>query len=520
MIKFLQAHRFIFGIFLGVMLTLSLAPFYIVPLLIISLSGLLYIIHSAQNLKQALMAAYGFGIGFNASALFWVSLNFLYLPGPAHPPNYFMGVPVAILSFLGLSFGLGLFTLGFGFLSYHLPIKGLKGLTLQAVAWGWIFLVQGHIFSGFPWPPLAIATSFHPILMQPAALVGTYGLSFMVAWVGFSAFIWRQGFSQRQIIIFLGIIVLVIFASTLRYIHVKNIMKNYDGEKIQVRLVQPSITMRDKWNEDLFEQNVTLISDMLKPSADSDGYDLVILGETALPILVEEDMNVRKTLTSSLPKGAYLLIGTHTRANFEPSKPNAFYNSMIGLDHNNQLVMKYHKRKLVPFGEYTPGRSLIDYFWPYQGGLEQGKKNETFYLDNISFNPNICYEGIFSGEILAKEPLKVIKQQKPQLLINISIDGWYRNTHGVRQNAAMQRFRALEEGINYIRVSDIGISFIVDASGSIIKKINYNNADIVEERVSLYEIKTINSYFNKIFLFIIFSGLIILCWKPLKRNHN
>lgn len=517
MINFLQTHRFIFGVFLGVMLTFSLAPFYITPLLVVALSGLLYIIHSAQNLKQALKAAYGFGVGFNASALFWISVNFLYLPGPAHPPNYFIGIPVAILSFLALSFGLGLFTLGFGYLSYHLPTKGLKGLTVQAVAWGWVFLIQGHILSGFPWPPLAIAVTFHPLLMQPAALVGTYGLSFMVAWLGFSAFAWKQGFSKKQIVAFFGIIIFVISASAFRYFYVKNAMANYDGESVQVRLVQPSISMHDKWNADLFEQNISQITDMLKPKTEKENYDIAILGETALPVLVEENMEVRQALTSSLPKGAYLLLGTHTRVS---PKVDAFYNSMIGLSSDNQLVMKYHKRKLVPFGEYTPGRKIINYFFPYQGGLSRGEKIKNFYLDNISFIPNICYEGIFPGEILPRNSFKIIKKDKPQLLINISIDGWYRNTHGVRQNAAMQRFRALEEGVSYIRVSDIGISFIVDATGSIIKKINYNDVNIIEESVSLYKVKTINSFFNKIFLFIIFSITLVIYYNLLKRNCN
>ncbi len=515
--KFLKKYPIISSALLGAMLTLSLAPFYVLPLLVVSLSGLLYVIHNAQSLKQSLKAAYAFGVGFNASALFWISFNFLYLPGPSHPPNYFIGISVAIISFLALSFGLGLFTLMFGYLSYRLPIKGLKGLTLQAAAWGWVFLIQGHILSGFPWPPLAIATSFHPIFMQPAALVGTYGLSFMVAWVGFSAFIWSQGFSKKQIIAFCGIIIFVITTSAARYYYVQNIIANNNQQNIQLRIVQPAISMRDKWNEDLFEQNILFIADMLKPKTKNDTYDLAILGETALPILLEDDIQVRKTLTSSLPEDAYLLIGTHTR---DPMQPMAFYNSMIGLNYENQLFMKYHKRKLVPFGEYTPGRKLINFFMPYQGGLEQGKKNQLFHLDNIKFSPNICYEGIFSGEILAKESLNIIKKNKPQLLINISIDGWYFNTHGVRQNVAMQRFRAVEEGLSYVRVSDVGISFIADATGSIIKKINYNDVNTIEERVNLYEIKTINSFLNKIFLFIMFSGLILIYRKSLKDIIN
>ncbi len=513
MAKVLQQYPIQFSTFLGAMLTFTLAPFYIMPLLFLSLSGLLYYIHHAPNIKQALLRAYGFGVGFNATALCWISVNFLFLPGPAHPPNYFIGVPVALLSLVLLAFGLGIFFIGFAYLSYHLPSKGLKGLTMQAAAWGVMFLVQGHVLSGFPWPPLAIAISFHPILMQPAALVGVYGVSFMVAWLGFIAYVWHQGLSLKQKYTICAIIMIIVSASAVRYIILQNTIAKED-RNIIIQMIQPSIKMHDKWNGDLFDQHVDLMVKMIQP-LEGESYDIAILGETALPVLLEEDFSTRSRLISALPENAHLLIGTHTRARGKGN--DAFYNSMIALNRHNEVVMKYHKRKLVPFGEYTPGRSIVNWFTPYQGGLETGEKISAYTLENISFTPNICYEGIFSGAVLPKDTFKISKKNKPDLMINISIDGWYGNTHGLRQNAAMQQYRAIEEGIPYARISDIGISFLADSSGKIIKKINYNNEQRVRVKVGLHATYTMNSFLIKIILIIIFVALIFTHWKSTKR---
>ena len=67
---------------------------------------------------------------------------------------------------------------------------------------------------------------------------------------------------------------------------------------------------------------------------------------------------------------------------------------------------------------------------------------------------------IFSGQV-------VNRHDPPQLLLNVTNDGWYGNTAGPYQHFAIARVRAVEEGIPLVRAANTGISGIIDAYGRI-----------------------------------------------------
>jgi apolipoprotein N-acyltransferase len=48
-------------------------------------------------------------------------------------------------------------------------------LILLAIAWTATEWLRGHIFTGYPWNPLAHVWAFATPLLQGASLVGVYG---------------------------------------------------------------------------------------------------------------------------------------------------------------------------------------------------------------------------------------------------------------------------------------------------------------------------------------------------------
>ena len=122
----------------------------------------------------------------------------------------------------------------------------------------------------------------------------------------------------------------------------------------------------------------------------------------------------------------------------------------------------------------------------------------------------ICYEIIFT---------KLIQQanDRTNLIINISEDGWFGKTIGPEQHFAKAMFRAIEQNSFLIRSANKGISAIISNKGEIIKKLNINEAGNIDLDVPLIK----SNYKNKndlIFFIILFTYLLI--YKSYKKNNE
>ena len=81
-----------------------------------------------------------------------------------------------------------------------------------------------------------------------------------------------------------------------------------------------------------------------------------------------------------------------------------YFNSMLVLNNNFEIVQSYNKRKLVPFGEYLPFERLLNSFGLKKiteghGSFLKGKVNKNLLIDDYNILPLICYEVIFTDFI-------------------------------------------------------------------------------------------------------------------------
>ena len=202
------------------------------------------------------------------------------------------------------------------------------------------------------------------------------------------------------------------------------------------------------------------------------------------------------------------------------NKKKQFYNSLAIIDNEVNTLFKYHKNKLVPFGEFLPMekflsrtglKSLTNNYQSYS----PSKLRKLFILSEnpkIKVLPLICYEIIYSGSLS--------KENDYNFIVNISEDGWFGNSVGPFQHFAHSIFRSIENGKYTLRSANNGISAIVDPSGSIIDKINITNEGVITLNEIVEVDKTLFSqYGNKIyFLLILLYIFFIFSFNKLKNE--
>jgi apolipoprotein N-acyltransferase len=201
-------------------------------------------------------------------------------------------------------------------------------------------------------------------------------------------------------------------------------------------------------------------------------------------------------------------------SSFENSK---IFNSLVVLDNNTNILAKYDKNKLVPFGEYLPFENLLRNFGlkkitqGYQS-FSSSNERKIIKFDDISFLPLICYEVIYSGNINKNN-------EDFDFIINISEDGWFGDSVGPNQHFSHSIFRSIEEGKNLIRSANNGISAHIDATGKIITELKSTERGFVEIRNILKKNTFFNSNGNKIFFYFLIFYISLIFFLKKKENE-
>ena len=180
---------------------------------------------------------------------------------------------------------------------------------------------------------------------------------------------------------------------------------------------------------------------------------------------------------------------------------NKYYNSLINITNSN--VTYFDKKILVPFGEFLPLRDSLSFLETIVGpnNYSKGKNERIINLtNNISFIPVICYEIIFYWKLLNKS------NNKSNFIVNITNDFWFGDYLGPYQHFYLTKIRAAEYNKPLIRVSNNGISAVIDKNGRILNKTKLNNTENFKHKLLLQENKNFVSFHSilKIYLFIIF----------------
>ena len=452
---------------LGVLAVAALPPLYVWVLLAPAFTGLFWLIESSPSRRACFFAGWWFGFGHFIAGLYWIANALL-----TKPEQFGWMAPIAVL---GLAAMFALYPAFAALLTRVSGARGAGGVLVFAGAWTALEWVRSWALTGFPWNLIGSVWTFSDAMIQSTAVIGTYGLGLLtVTAAAMPAVLTADGPSRKPAIVAVICAVAVLAATwTGGAVRLALAGKAEEVAGVQLRLVQPNIDQKVKWDRTLLDDHLLKQARMgALPATQSPTH--VIWAETAAPLFLGEDRPRLRMIGGYTPSGGLTITGTLRRT--PPGEPYQVWNSLLAFDHEGSPVATFDKSHLVPFGEYVPFRNLLNLAKVTSGAVDfsRGSGVQTMHLPGLPpVSPLICYEVIFPGQVVDAE-------DRPAWMLNITNDAWYGHSSGPFQHLATARLRAVEEGLPLVRVANTGISAIIDPWGRVVARIGLGKQGIID----------------------------------------
>lgn len=447
--------------------------------------------------KIALKHGFAFALGYFGAGMSWVHISMYQFGGTG--------------AFLATLFTLGFVALlaVFPAIAYYLTRRyfnqfsaGLFWLIAWPFSWFLLEWIRSWIFTGLPWLNLG-HSQFEGPLSGIMPILGADGATvWVLLLVGLIQLTiqYRDRLASRLAIAWVINTVLILGLFNLSWV-------KPSGESLSVTVVQPNVPQENKW---VPAYRIKAMEDLYSIT-EGDKNDLIIWPEAAIPALPSQIMDYLESID------ALAEMQEQTILSGIPVQTDGRYYNAIQLYGTSSG--EYHKRKLVPFGEYVPFeeqlRGLITFFDMPMSSFSKGDYNQPHLtIDGHQVALAICYEIIFS-EMVAQQV------EGSDYLVTLSNDAWFGDSHGPQQHLEIARIRALEYGIPIIRGTNDGISAFIDAEGNLIKTLGKGIAGTMQHDLQLQTGMTpyrqIGPTWALVILFIPFVIGLVLNRKAIRR---
>ena len=431
----------------------AFAPYELWPVALIAFIGLYLVISSGVSRWEVLARCFLFGVGKFGAGTYWI---FVSLHTYA---DISIGLSVALFATF-LVAASALFSL-IALFVVSTRYSVLDSLTFASGCCVVELAMSMPVAFSFPWLYLGYALIETPLsVFAPlggVCMVGFAGVLSAVAMVQAS----RRNWGTPGIALALWCLGLVFPVGGWE-----------GGERISVALVQGNVPLDEKWRQGAWEG---LLQRYLRLSESAADARLVIWPESALPT------DIRK-IKDRVADSASALDGRLVFGSFETAIVGAersTFNVVAALD-GGQLSV-FRKERLVPFGEYIPLRSVFGgalrpLGYPMSSLASSPVGQVPLRVGKTTIAIAICYEVAYP-QIVRR------RAHKAELLVVVSEDSWLGDTTGPWQHLQIARMRALELGKYLVRVTNDGITAIVDPTGSITGELERHQMGVLKGSV-------------------------------------
>ncbi len=467
-------NDFLLSFIAGCLCTIAFAPFNFFIMAVVSISLFYLILERNEAKKNIFWVGFAYGFGYFLTGVYWIAISLM-----VDADSFAWLIPFAVTLIPGaLALYMALCALSYKFLVNRFNLNYVnQKIVVLALCWMFFEILRSVSFSGFPWNLLGYVLMFSSYTMQSASIFGVYGMSFIALLICLFPVLFLHNQNKVLADKILAIIISVIFLANFFYGYLRISNTNLELLPTKLRLVQASIKQEIKWNNQAKYSNLLKHIDLTNQKSLED-INAVIWSETSVPYPIGDNSELINVLQQAIPPQGVLITGALRLKYKDDQKTEVsnIWNSIFSIKKDSSFEY-YDKSHLVPFGEYIPLENYLPFIKKITDGsigFSVGEGNKTLNSGSFLFSPLVCYEVIFSNKILNK------KDQRPDLLVNLTNDTWFGNSSGPYQHFNMARMRAVEYGIPMARVANNGISAFIDPLGNSIKKLNLNQRAIID----------------------------------------
>ncbi|MBU1487102.1 hypothetical protein KKH56_03515, partial [bacterium] len=442
------------------------------------------------------------GLGYSSGIIFFAAISYGIIPD--HLGGFLFYTLVASLFFSIFTITLWYVRKG---LSSELP-KSWNSWTIDLFAPPVIWVSLEYIFLTLFSVPfnLGLQQYHHPWIIQTASITGIYGISFLIVLVNSSLIlVWRcwqedrnNFFKVKHFLPILGIpLLLFILSGVYGWWKVGQDVRK---TKATVKIVglQGNISAWQYDSASILPEHAQAIREKYFRMIDQASElqpDIIVLPEGATANYNFRIPRLRNEIYHLARKNKNLFIFGSLDLNEE----GKVYNSAFAVSSSGELISRYDKVKLAPFGE---------------GIICPGKKYNLIPTEFGDLGQMICWESVFP-QIARKITLK-----GAEVIFILTNDGDFRISTLPVLHAAEAVFRSVESGRWVVRVANFGISMVINPKGEVMTKVSLGSEGIMQANVgggtreTVYE--RVGDVFSRLCLFL----TILIIGSVAKKNHH
>ena len=434
------------------------------------------------------------------------------------------GIMLLLTIYLGLY--VGLYSAGAVWFRTLIPRYGLFAVPCL---WVTLELIRTYVLSGLPWGLLGYSQYRQIEVIQIADHMGVYGVSFLIVLVNvaLAEFLsWlmplRRGFRPAKLPWELA--AMTVLLVTLSWEYGLGVLSgapfsDIPRSSISVGVVQPNVDQAVKWDTAYREETLTRFDRLTAQLGRA--TDLMIWPEAATPFVFEREPVYQLQLIALANRAQTPILFGSPALRFYPDRRPYLLNSAYLLSPNGQLLGRYDKQHLVPFGEYIPFKSsflsflnkLVEGIGDFEAGtgptvltLTPKPRSAASGIAGatprpVSFGVVICYEVIFPNLV------RQFAANGAEFLVTVTNDAWFGRSSAPSQHFAMVVFRSVENHLAFARSANTGISGFIDPFGRIVEATPIFTEQAVKATMQVWRPDTFYSRYGDVFAY----GCVIIC---------